>query len=429
MVEEEWLDFRLIEKIPTDIMIEGSLLENTSKALRSVKGLQTTFSKFRKGEELKGTDYQSIANLLKGVNEFFSAENTMEFYMRQSSGFHIVFPKIGDSPRSKILYPELFLPVRLGIRYSELNYSAIEFSAKPAQAIGTILAESGAPSANERIEFITEYIPDGASPTGTAAKDLAKGLASLWQERGVEDSTNRANKFVGILEKYGVDFSNRAYSALVETLGNILTFDDPYGEGGILDNFMMDKWSTGKKQQTLFGLDTGLTYRLSDKFVFAGTIRNLIPQKYEFEVKEGYFYDEETDQTLLMPLSEPERYTVKVNPQVRLGVGYSPFEWLTLSADADVNKVKAMYWDSQQVGVGASVRPFSFLTLNFGLGQDLKLDDKPRVGAGFSINAPYVRFDLGFDARLDKVTIPSAKASKKFPINGFGLALGLEVSF
>ena len=87
---------------------------------------------------------------------------------------------------------------------------------------------------------------------------------------------------------------------------------------------------------------------------------------------------------------------ITVGRQVRAGFSLEPLSWLELTGDVDVlsNKTIVPGINSQHLGGGAEIHPFSCLKLRAGGYTDLTASSSGAVTAGLSLGIPWIYFDI-----------------------------------
>lgn len=93
-----------------------------------------------------------------------------------------------------------------------------------------------------------------------------------------------------------------------------------------------------------------------------------------------------------------------LKPQVRTGVAWDPFSWLTLAADLDLteNATALAGHESRTLGGGLEVHPFTWLKLRGGAYKNLAENDIGTVvTAGLTLGIKWVNFDVDAASALD----------------------------
>lgn len=120
-----------------------------------------------------------------------------------------------------------------------------------------------------------------------------------------------------------------------------------------------------RNSNTGFNMDIGLAADLSDHWTVGLTGQNLLSRNINTKTINGY-----TD-------------TFQITPLVTAGVAWKN-DLVTLTADADLTQTKGFRSEenAQYVGVGAEIRPLSWLAVRTGYRADLRGNDNNAVTAG-----------------------------------------------
>ncbi len=147
----------------------------------------------------------------------------------------------------------------------------------------------------------------------------------------------------------------------------------------------------GTKEYSDFNIDVGLAKDYGNGWKAGLVVKNLIGKEYETS-----------------PFASPgltvTPATIKVDPQVRLGVSHAN-EWLTLAADLDVTENEPVGFESktQYLGLGAEMDLLDWVQFRAGYRHNLSDSDTsiPTIGFGFS---PFgVHMDLALAGNGDEV--------------------------
>lgn len=157
--------------------------------------------------------------------------------------------------------------------------------------------------------------------------------------------------------------------------GSIIKIEEAKGSNNIVK-----KIDDSKADSTTFGLDLGVAWRkelpVVGQFNAGLVAKNL--NSPEFDAPIGFT-------------------KIKVDPQVRLGVALDPFSWLTVAADMDITKNKTLVAgnESQNLGFGAELKPFSFVALRGGMYTNIADSSAGPVGTfGLSLGPKWLRLDV-----------------------------------
>lgn len=147
-----------------------------------------------------------------------------------------------------------------------------------------------------------------------------------------------------------------------------------------------------------FGLDIGALYRFGDSLRVGLVGRNLNSPKFDVKFAAG-----------------GDNSAIKESAQVRAGVAYKPWRFLTLALDADLTRNNTTVSDgfkSQNIGGGLEANVFRALQLRAGAYKNIAESDIGFVyTAGFGVNLYLVNIDLGAavspqTTKIDNATIP-----------------------
>ncbi len=169
----------------------------------------------------------------------------------------------------------------------------------------------------------------------------------------------------------------------------------------VFNTKFQDALSTAKdsyKDSNNFGLDIGALYRFGDSLRVGVVGRNLNSPKFDVKSVDG-----------------GDNSAIKESAQVRAGVAYKPWRFLTLALDADLTKNNTTVSDgfkSQNIGGGLEANVFRILQLRAGAYKNIAESDIGFVyTAGLGVNLYVVNIDLGAavspqTTKIDNTTIP-----------------------
>ncbi|WP_312583859.1 conjugal transfer protein TraF [Atlantibacter sp.] len=142
--------------------------------------------------------------------------------------------------------------------------------------------------------------------------------------------------------------------------------------------YKSSEWNSTRyrNDDTGFNVDAGLAADFGENWTVAVSGQNLISRDIDTKVVNGY------------------KDTYEIKPLVTAGVAWNT-ENITLTADGDLTETKGFKSeeDSQYAGVGAEVRPLSWLALRAGYRADIKGNDNDVFTAGVGF-APFNRVHL-----------------------------------
>lgn len=131
-----------------------------------------------------------------------------------------------------------------------------------------------------------------------------------------------------------------------------------------------------------FGVDLGLLYRFGDSLRFGMIGRNLNSPRFDMK-----------------PLSQGDDNYMKEKAQIRGGVAYKPFDFMTLAADIDFTRNDTTISDdykSQNIGGGLELNLFKIMQLRVGAYKNIAESDIGLVyTAGIGLNFWLINFDIG----------------------------------
>lgn len=142
--------------------------------------------------------------------------------------------------------------------------------------------------------------------------------------------------------------------------------------------YKSSEWNSTRyrNDDTGFNVDAGLAADFGENWTVAVSGQNLISRDIDTKVVNGY------------------KDTYEIKPLVTAGVAWNT-DNITLTADGDLTETKGFKSeeDSQYAGVGAEVRPLSWLALRAGYRADIKGNDNDVFTAGVGF-APFNRVHL-----------------------------------
>ncbi len=150
------------------------------------------------------------------------------------------------------------------------------------------------------------------------------------------------------------------------------------------------------KDSTNFGFDLGALWRYSDWFNLGIVAKNLNTPEFDApDVKDKWG-------TVLVGSGGK----VKLKPQVRMGVSFDPYKWLTLAADLDLTEnetvVAAEGFKNRTVGGGFEWHEFSWFKLRGGMYSNLADGGiGPTATAGLTFGTKWVNMDIDGAYSLD----------------------------
>jgi len=150
----------------------------------------------------------------------------------------------------------------------------------------------------------------------------------------------------------------------------------------------------GTKEFSDFNIDVGAAKDYGNGWKAGLVVKNLIGKEYD------------TAPFASPGLTAVPSATIKVDPQVRLGISHGN-EWLTVAADLDVTENEPVGFETktQYLGVGAEMDLFDWVQFRAGYRHNLSDSDTsiPTIGFGFS---PFgVHMDLALAGNSDEAAV------------------------
>lgn len=281
---------------------------------------------------------------------------------------------------------------------------------------------SATTAAQLAVKLETELAAQGINTTGLSTDQLVSGLTLVANTINPANDTidNNNSKVVlgglALVEvplAYGHKFDLGSYGKLgIGAAAKVMQGSVYYNIVKVSDfkdsSDVTDKAKDKHAESTTFGIDLGALYRLED-VKYVGPINVGLALKNLNSPK----FDGPTDPTTL------KTYSVKVEPQARLGVALDPLSWLSLAADMDLTKNKTILpgRDSQLIGGGLEAH-FDYwyalyLALRGGVYKNIgETGSKPIITAGLSLGPKWLRLDINGafateKARYDNKSYPN----------------------
>nr|EGQ6792102.1 conjugal transfer protein TraF [Salmonella enterica] len=153
-------------------------------------------------------------------------------------------------------------------------------------------------------------------------------------------------------------------------------------------NYDSSDWNSSRyrNDDTGFNIDAGLAADIGENWTLGLSGQNLVSR--DIDTKDIYITNGMTGETTNY------KDTYQIRPLVTAGVAWHN-DLLTVSADGDLTETKGFKSEdnSQYVGVGAEVRPLSWLAVRAGYRADVKNNDSNVVTGGLGF-APFNRVHL-----------------------------------
>ncbi|MDD2735620.1 MAG: conjugal transfer protein TraF [Desulfuromonadaceae bacterium] len=287
---------------------------------------------------------------------------------------------------------------------------ATYFSQADYDKIVTSLLAVGATTQAQAQAIVTKLeteLKANGNTTGMAADQIAQGLQVIVPSLNASAANSIDNNTTTVLLRgillaeiplaYGhkIDLGNYGklgVGAAVKVMRGTVYSSDVEIMSLKDSNDIVDKVKDNHTESNQFGLDLGALWRLEEvKYVgpinVGLALKNLNSPKFD----------------------GPDGFSVKVQPQARLGVGLDPLSWLSIVADMDLTKNKTALpsRDSQLIGGGLEAHFDGWyalwLALRAGAYKNIGEDgSKPVITAGLSLGPQYFRFDVNGAVATDK---------------------------
>ncbi len=247
-----------------------------------------------------------------------------------------------------------------------------------------ILQNAGfSPGAVENLDFVARQINVQSKHIENMVDLLENvGLTSDTEFRMEKNQSRIYLQGLGLLEvplSYGYAFNEHfAVGGNLKLMrgrvyiNEVLVFDDD------AEYFLEDTRDRYQESSTL-GLDLGFMVRYN-RLAFGFMGRNLNAPKFESPSFNGLEFDD-----------------VKLDPQLRAGVAYMPFDSLTLESNLDLTKNETTFqgYDTQYLSLGLEWRPWAILSLRGGMYTNMTESDISEVyTAGFGLQLGRAHLDL-----------------------------------
>jgi len=243
-------------------------------------------------------------------------------------------------------------------------------AANAANELVYLAEQEGVDTSDPTIQTIIQNIAQGTG-AATASSDGTGGASALANTNGAEpnvfdDSAGVIIKALQVIEyratyarsffddKVAVGLNLKALEG--ETRYRKYTMRDLERGEDLIDDITEEK---NTKKTSQLDADIGILYTPFERLSLGLTAKHLASPEFEFAAGSG-------------------ADSIKLEPQVRFGVGLRAFRWLILAADTDLTTNESEILDgykSRQVGLGAELKPFSFIALRVGGYKNLESDE------------------------------------------------------
>jgi hypothetical protein len=255
-----------------------------------------------------------------------------------------------------------------------------------AYAMESQLKNSGLPQDTAYNSLVTTIIPTIASG-GTNTFD--KNTSSVITKAIMYYEVPLAYGYpldLGRYGKLGIGATAKIISGTVYQ-SQVLLVNRPGGGSQGSDDLTKDI-TKNSKSSTNFGIDLGALYKYDTWFSAGLVAKNLNSPKFDAPDYDAVVAND--------PAHTVKKHgeDVKMKPQIRTGVAFDPYSWLTIAADLDLTNnetvapgtVVGSSVKSRNLGGGAELHPYSWLKLRGGAYKNLSQSDIGLVlTGGFSL--------------------------------------------
>jgi hypothetical protein len=171
---------------------------------------------------------------------------------------------------------------------------------------------------------------------------------------------------------------------------------------------LIKQMTKNSETTTTYGIDAGLLWKYQEKFSIGVVGKNLNSPKFNAPT---YQAPKDGNPTVMLPVKGSD---VTLDPQVRGGIAYDPWHWLTLAADIDLTENASVVPNgavkSRNLGGGFEMHPYSWLKLRMGAYKNLAASGVGPVGTlGFTVGP----FDLDLAASTDTFKVDSTRVPQE----------------
>jgi hypothetical protein len=246
-------------------------------------------------------------------------------------------------------------------------------------AIETQVQSSGIPAETTYSSLIT-FVPSlAAGGTNTFDKNTTSVLTKALTYYEVPLSYGHPFDF-GNYGKLGVGATAKIISGAVYQ-NQVLLVNRPEGDEAGSGDLLKDL-TKNSETSVNFGIDLGALYKY-DKWLSVGVVaKNLNSPKFKAPDYQVPVYDA-TTKKIVSSSTAIAGEDVKLKPQMRAGVAFDPFSWLTIASDLDLTNndtiapgtVLGSSVKSRNFGGGLEVHPYSWLRVRGGAYKNLANSD------------------------------------------------------
>lgn len=342
-----------------------------------------------------------------------------------------------------------------GFSATGLGYAAADPYVNLESASGWNLAEGGV-EVEVETQFETIYGTDldnvGGNTLSTGGDDLATDISVILLEADstltATEADNAANELVSLADDAGVDLNDPTIQTIIKNVAEgtaLATTDgDVFADNAGVEikslqiqefrvsyarSFLSESLSVGVNIKALEGKTLYYKYSMRDLEEGEDIVDEITEEKnantttrYDADIGILYTPFEKLSVGLMAKhlaspefdfISEAGTDAVKLEPQIRLGVGLRPLHSLTLAADADltVNESEILEeYKSRQIGIGAEWKPFGILALRGGGYNNIESDETGWIyTAGLGLRLFKLSLDISGAMAADKQEIGSGE--------------------
>ena len=341
-----------------------------------------------------------------------------------------------------------------GFSATGLGYAAADPYVNLEDASGWNLAEGGA-EVDVETQFETMYGTDldnvGGNTLTASGTPLTNELGDILLAADptltATEADNAANELVFLADQAGVDLNDPTIQTIIKNvaegtaIATIATTDgDVFADNAGVEikslqiqefrvsyarSFLSESLSVGVNIKALEGKTLYYKYSMRDLKEGEDIVDEITEEKnantttrYDADIGILYTPFEKLSVGLMAKhlaspefdfISEAGTDAVKLEPQIRLGVGLRPFHSLTLAADADltVNESEILEgYKSRQIGIGAEWKPFGILAMRGGGYNNIESDETGWIyTAGLGLRLFKLSLDISGAMAADKQEI------------------------
>ena len=342
-----------------------------------------------------------------------------------------------------------------GFSATGVGYAAADPYVNLGDASGWNLAEGGA-EVDVETQFETIYGTDlgnvGGNTLTAGGTDLATELSVILLAADstltATEADNAANELVFLADEAGVDLDDPTIQTIIKNVAEgtaLATTDgDVFADNAGVEikslqiqefrvsyarSFLSESLSVGVNIKALEGKTLYYKYSMRDLKEGEDIVDEITEEKnantttqYDADIGILYTPFEKLSVGLMAKhlaspefdfISEAGTDAVKLEPQIRLGVGLRPLHSLTLAADADltVNESEILEgYKSRQIGIGAEWKPFGILALRGGGYNNIESDETGWIyTAGLGLRLFKLSLDISGAMAADKQEIGSGE--------------------